>query len=262
MTPQQATNLSWESPAFIVNKKNDVLGRVVVDYTQVNTRTEEHASIAPDGARILEKAAGKNLHTVLDLVWGFSQFPIDDDTRDALTICSSRGLRQWRFLPMGPKQGPGICQSFCQSFVGDLEEVSVFIDDFHVGSDEWEQHLRSLEELMKRGRKHGVQWRLAKTKWAQPEVILVGFKVSAAGKQADPEKVLALKNWPAEKSLEDLSSLFAYANYLREFITVFVEITSPLRPYGRKEHGLMTTSRTREQSRLRGSCGQVFHRWC
>ncbi|MDP7647258.1 MAG: hypothetical protein QGH82_04185, partial [Candidatus Woesearchaeota archaeon] len=95
VTPQKATNLSWASPAFIVNKKNDVLGRVVVDYTQVNDRTEDHASIAPDGTRILEKASGKAIHTVLDLVWGFSQFPIDEATKDALTICSSRGLRQW-----------------------------------------------------------------------------------------------------------------------------------------------------------------------
>ena len=45
----------------------------------------------------------------------------------------------WKYLPMGPKQGPGICQGFNDHTFGDQENLSVFVDDFHVGTDTFEE---------------------------------------------------------------------------------------------------------------------------
>ena len=68
----------------------------------------------------------------------------------------------WKYLPMGPKQGPGICQGFNDHTFGDQENFSVFVADFHVGTDTFEEQVESMKRLFQRGREHGVQWRLTK----------------------------------------------------------------------------------------------------
>ena len=64
--------------------------------------------------------------------------------------------------------------------------------------------------------------------------MLIGFEVSEKGRFPDPSKVEALRNWPEEEQLADLNSMFHFANYLREFISNFSEITAPLKPYRAK----------------------------
>ena len=135
---------------------------------------------------------------------------------------------------MGPKQGPGICQGFNDHTFGDQETLSIFVDDFHVGTDTFEEQVVSMKRLLQRGREHGAQWRLAMCSFCCPSVTLSGFKVSAHGRQPDPSKVKALWEWPEERSIEDLVSMFHFANYLREFIPDFHRITAPLKPFRAK----------------------------
>ena len=59
-------------PTFIVDKKGSLLGRRVGDYPDFNALTEEYYWPAPDAEATLMKATGKQFHTTLDCVWGFS----------------------------------------------------------------------------------------------------------------------------------------------------------------------------------------------
>ena len=124
----------WSSPAFIVDKMGDALGRMVTDYDGPNSSTEDHSGIPPDAAEVLARACGKAVHTVMDMAWGFSQIPIDKEASKLWTIATPSSLLRHRYLPMGPKQGPGICQSFNDSRFGHLEATQFFVDDFHIGS--------------------------------------------------------------------------------------------------------------------------------
>lgn len=109
------------------------------------------------------------------------------------------------------------------------------MDDFHRANETFEERVKSLQELLDKGRELGVQWRLSKCRFCHPEVTLTGFNVSAKGKTLDPAKVEALKKSPSPTCLVDVASQFAVANYLREFIPRFVGITQPLKKYKVKE---------------------------
>ena len=100
----------WASPAFIVDKVGDVLGRVVTDYEGPNRETEDHPGVPADADEVLRKAAHRKYHTTMDMVWGFSQLELPDRAQRILTIVTRQGLHRWKYLPFGPKQGPGICQ--------------------------------------------------------------------------------------------------------------------------------------------------------
>ena len=50
----------------------------------------------------------------------------------------------------------------------------------------------------------------------------------------DPKKAQALRDWPDATSLEDVVSMRAYANYIREYIPDFAALDRYLRPYLKK----------------------------
>ena len=138
----------WASPAFIVDTVGDILGRVVTDYEGPNRETEDHPGEPADADQVLHKGAQKPFHTVMDMVWGFSQIELTDRAQRILAIVTKQGLKRWKYLPFGPKQGPGICQSFNEWTFGDLENTSVFVDDFHTANDTFEGHVKSIKALL------------------------------------------------------------------------------------------------------------------
>ena len=81
-------------------------------------------------------------------------------------------------MPFGPKQGPGICQSFNDHAFGDLEATVIFVDDFCTASETFDDHVADVKKLLDRGRLHGVEWRLTKCTWCQNKVVMIGFEVS------------------------------------------------------------------------------------
>ena len=59
-----------------------------------------------DPARAFEIAAFKSHHTVVDAIWGYTQFHICPETRKMLAICSRSGLYEWTRMPFGPAHFP------------------------------------------------------------------------------------------------------------------------------------------------------------
>ena len=224
----------WASPVFIVDKVGDPLGRIVCDYDGLNKATEEHPGIPADVESMLYQACGKELHSVCDMAWGFSQISWTHAAQVIFTIATKWGLKWWSKVTFGLKQGPGICQSSNDSVFGNLENTNVYVDDFHTGTMTCEEHIETLIEMFERGREHGVQWKITKCKWVHKKVILVGFECSKAGRKPDPEKVAQLEKWPLQDGLGDLRSLYHFANYLRSFIPCFCRVVQPIKPYLKK----------------------------
>lgn len=44
----------------------------------------------------MRRAAGKEHHSTLDMVWGVTQVPLSDQAQNILTICTRRGLFRWK----------------------------------------------------------------------------------------------------------------------------------------------------------------------
>ncbi len=63
----------------------------------------------------------------LDMVWGFSQIVLDEESQKILVVVARSGLKRWKYLPMGPKQGPGMCQSFVDEAFGDIADMLLMI---------------------------------------------------------------------------------------------------------------------------------------
>ena len=64
----------WMSASFVVDQKGKgLVGRMVTAYGIVNDNTIGTAAPAPNVEAAFASTSGKNYHTTLDLVWGFTQ---------------------------------------------------------------------------------------------------------------------------------------------------------------------------------------------
>ena len=71
-----------------------------------------------DLQRAFDMAAGKNHHTVVDAIWGYTQFLLDEETRKLLVVCTRSGLYEWLRMPFGPAPAPAEMQSYVANKFG------------------------------------------------------------------------------------------------------------------------------------------------
>ena len=97
----------WATPVFVVDQDaKGLLGRLVCAYGLVNAAMELPAFPSADPHKAFEMAAGKKHHTLVDAIWGYTQFLLDDETRRLLVICTRTGLYEWLRMPFGPAPAP------------------------------------------------------------------------------------------------------------------------------------------------------------
>ena len=69
-----------------------------------------------------EMAAGKRYHSVVDAIWGYTPFLLDEDTKKLLVVCTESGLHEWQRMPFGPAPAPAEMQSYVATRFGDLRD--------------------------------------------------------------------------------------------------------------------------------------------
>ena len=164
-------------------------------------------------------ACGKEYHTVVDCVWGFSQVSVDDETAELLSTITPFGVFKSKKLPEGVKQGPSIYQHVQENALGSEYKdngeklCDVFFDDTHIGDYTKEEHFQSLIRVLALARKANIQYRLTKCTFFQREVLLLGFICAKEGRKTDPKKTEQVRAWPAYTSCADIHSHYAFCNY-------------------------------------------------
>ena len=101
------------------------------------------------------------------------------------------------------------------------EACLVYLDDVIVMANTFEQHLEWLETVMNRLQKAGPKLNPAKCKLFQLKPMFLGHVASGRGIEPDPEKVLAVVDWPTPRNLTEARGFVALARYYRRFISLF-----------------------------------------
>ena len=210
-----------------------LLGRPVRDYRYVNSQTVEDAWPAPNAEQCLARAQRAAVISVLDAVWAFTQMKVSDNTSKLLALVSRRGLLLPLVLNFGAKQGPSAFQNMMDRTFGRLRDDdgeefhAIFIDDVNISTEGYsgdsdddivERHIRHCELFLTAARKRNVQFKLTKCMWAQTRVKLLGFILGNGQRWVDPSKAAQLRSWPDPKSLDDIHSFRAFAQYIKEYI--------------------------------------------
>lgn len=228
------SNSPWSSPIWVVPKKMDASGkkkwRLVVDYRKLNDKTIDNKYPIPNITEVLDKLGRCNYFTTIDLASGFHQIEVHpkDIKKTAFTV--EHGKYGFLKMPFGLKNAPSTFQRVMDNVLRDLigKVCLVYMDDIIIYSTSLQEHLINLRKVFDALQRYNLKIQLDKSEFLCKEVAFLGHLVTADGVKPNPDKVIAIKNWPIPKNETELRGFLGTLGYYRRFIKDFARIVKPL----------------------------------
>jgi hypothetical protein len=164
----------WGSPTFIIPKKDGRI-RWVSDFRQLNAVIKRKQYPLPVIHDVLRRRSGYKFLTKIDLTMCYYTYKLDDESADMCVIFTPYGKFKYKRLPMGVKQSPDFEEVLCGM------DVETYIDDIAAFNNDWDSHMRSLNEILRRLKINGFKVNPLKCEWAVQETDFLGYWLTPTG---------------------------------------------------------------------------------
>ena len=237
----------WVSPVQVVPKKSGVTvvknaenelvptriqtgWRVCIDYRKLNATTRKDHFPLPFIDQMLERLAGHSFYCFLDGYSGYNQIVIAPDDQEKTTFTCPFGTFAYRRMPFGLCNAPATFQRCMVSIFSDFVEkiIEVFMDDFSVFGDSFDNCLDNLTLILKRCVETNLVLNWEKCHFMVKQGIVLGHIVSERGIEVDKSKIDLVRYLPSPTSVREVRSFLGHAGFYRRFIKDFSKISTPL----------------------------------
>ena len=183
----------------------------------------------PHAEELFSKLAGGKFFSKLDLSNAYLQLPLDEASRQyVITINTHKGLFQYNRLPYGVASAPAIFQRHMEMLLQGIEGVSVYVDDILVTGSTIEEHLRTLEEVLKRLEAANLRLNRDKCFFLRPSIEYLGYVIDKDGVHPTEAKVRAIKEAPPPTNVTELRAFLGLINYYSKFLPNISAKLTPL----------------------------------
>ncbi|GKF22406.1 reverse transcriptase domain-containing protein, partial [Tanacetum coccineum] len=205
----------WVSPIHCVPKKggftvvqNEENERVCIDYRKLNEATRKDHFPLPFMDQMLERLAGNEYYCFLDGFSGYFQIPIDPRDQENTTFTYPYGTFAYRRMPFGLCNAPGTFQRCMLAIFHDMVEktMEVFMDDFSVFGNSFENCLSHLEKMLQRCEDTNLCLNWEKSHFMVKEGIVLGHKISKNGIEVDKAKIDVIAKLPHPTTVKGVRS--------------------------------------------------------
>ncbi|XP_066445357.1 uncharacterized protein [Eleutherodactylus coqui] len=173
----QKSRSAWASPVVLVPKK-DRTTRFCVDYRRLNAITVSDAYPMPRIDELLDRLAGAQYLTIMDLSRGYWQIPMTREAQERSAFITPFGLYESKVMPFGMKNAPATFQRLVNRLLEGLEGCAVaYLDDIAIFSPTWKDHLQHLSQVLRRIRDAGLTIKPGKCQIGLKEVQYLGHRV-------------------------------------------------------------------------------------
>jgi hypothetical protein len=179
---------------------------------------------------VLDKLAGSQVFTSLDLVAGYHQIALLEQDIEKTAFRTPFGhyecLVLWEGLTNAPSIFQGIMANVLRPVLGKF--AVLYIDDILIYSKSAEEHVDHVNQVLQLLKAASLHVKLAKCKFAQPQLKFLGHVVSQAGTCMDAEKVDAVTLFPQPTETVHIQQFVGLCNYFSRYIQDFSRIAAPL----------------------------------
>ena len=223
----------WASPVVLVRKKDGSL-RFCIDYRHLNLVTKPDVFPLPRMDDLLDQLGQSKFFSTLDLASGYWQVKVHPNSREKTAFITHQGLYEFKVMPFGLRNAPAVFQRLMQRVLAGLNPlegpdfVSVYLDDVIIFSKTLDDHLRHLSLVIQRLSDAGLKLKPAKCHFISQEVQYLGHLLTPDGIRPNPDRVAAVKDYPALRSVKEVRQFLGLASYYRRFVKDFARIAQPL----------------------------------
>ena len=218
----------WATPIVPVMKSDGSL-RICGDYKiTVNKASKLDAYPIPKIDDLYTKLAGGKSFTELDLSHAYEQMLLDDVSKHYVTINTHQGLYKYNRLPYGVSSAPGMFQRTTETLLQGIPFVAVFLDNILITGRTEEEHLKNIDETLKRLSDAGLRLKKSKCSFMKPSLECLGHRVDAEGFHPVEAKVKAVKDAPAPQNVPELKPFLGMINFYGNFIHNLASTLGPL----------------------------------
>ena len=216
-------------PALLVPKKDGSM-RMCVDSRAVNKITIKYRYPIPRLEDLLDELYGATIFSKIDLRSGYYQIRIYEGDEWKTAFKTKGGLYEWLVMPFGLTNAPStfmrLMNEVLRPVIGRF--VVVYFDDILVYSRCEEEHATHLREVLRILAQEKLYGNLEKCHFFTPQVIFLGYVVSAQGIHVDEAKVKAIREWPTPVSMQQVRSFHGLASFYRRFVKDFSTLVAPM----------------------------------
>lgn len=214
----------WSSPCLLV-PKSDGTHRLVVDFRKINNITIPDRYPMPRIDDLIDTVASAKYISKLDLVKGYHQIPLEEDSKEVTAFVTPFGLYEYNAMPFGLMNAPATFQRLMNNVLAGIENVVVYLDDIVVFSDSWEDHLHRLEVVLARLRDANLTVNPKKCDFAGRYVTYLGHSVGNGSVSPVDIKIEPIMEFPTPKDKKQLMRFLGMTGYYRRFCENYAETT-------------------------------------
>lgn len=223
----------YSSPVFTVKKPNSDKRRMVISYVKVNEICHSIAGGTPRSSDIIQMLRENCWRTRLDMENGYHQIKLSDSASKILQF-----VTPWNsvYKPLVLTQGHKCSMAiFVQAIRGVLApfinqgQVILYVDDvFVVSSGSFDDHIEILEQVLSRIREYGLRLNFSKLLVCPKKLEILGHVVEGNNVKPSPNRLEAITNLLAPKTVRQVRRFLGMVNYFRRFIPNASTVLAPL----------------------------------
>ena len=218
----------WCFPLIVVEKKIDSSGikplpRLVIDYRQLNSLVYIRSHPLPLIDDILSKLNNSTFFTLVDLRAGFYQIKLTDQAAEKTAFSCFKGKFEFLRMSQGLNNSPSVFQQMANKLLTGYEHFAIaYIDDILIYTkSDIKDHLKHVQIILERLRKHTLKLKLNKCSFAKKEIKYLGFVIDSSGIRPNAEKVAAIRSLKPPANVKQVRSFVGMISFYRRFIPNF-----------------------------------------
>ncbi|KAJ1138224.1 hypothetical protein NDU88_004615 [Pleurodeles waltl] len=230
------SNSPAASPLFFVPKANGDL-RTCIDYWGLNKVTIKNKYPLPLIPVLLEQVKKAKIYTKLDLRGAYHLVRMRKGDEWKTAFKTRYGLFEYTVMPFGLCNAPVAFQFFLNDVLREYLDIFaiVYINDILIYSDNENEHVQHVKEILAALRMHRLYCKLTKCEFHVTTVEFLGVVLTPQGMVMAEKKVQAVSDWPTPKTVQDVQCFLGFVNFYSRFINHFSQTVAPITKLLRKK---------------------------